>query len=132
MSKRRKKRQSLEGSKWRVMGPIEKSILTKLDAAMVDLTVEANALTPQSEKFIGFLASMRHAPSISVRQKWYLGLVASKNVSLVSFDERETEWINDVLSQECPEGFTKPTPYWEKATQPLPAILIGSRRKIRE
>lgn len=98
MSRRRKQRQSLDGFRWRKVGPLERGIIMKCSYA---------ELTDEKQK--AFLKSIVGKPSISVRQKWYLAFIASRIKKIVymgeefEFDEMETEWINDVLSQDCPK-----------------------------
>ncbi len=112
------------------MGPIEKRLVIRLDIGLTSLR-DTPEWSEEIEKWCKFIVSIQDSGSISVRQKWYLAFIASRNTGLCEYNESESDWINDVLSQDCPEGFPKKTPYWEtkKATSP---VLIGGRRKIRE
>lgn len=131
MSRRKKRRQDLRGSKWRVKGPLEDAILFK-----VAEYIRKESLGDKAFQFI-FSMMNNASKSISVRQKWYLAFLASK--TRAEFDMQETEWINDVLSQECPAGFTPQANLTISAKAPVnmtvipqPAVLIGAQRKIRE
>jgi hypothetical protein len=99
------------------MGPMERAIRD---------VIRSRTHAEIDEKAEKFLESIVAVPSITVRQKWYLAKIASR--VKVDWNEAETEWINDVLSQECPEGFPQKVPYWQKPAAASDPILQPARK----